>query len=176
MTQHQLSSFMTILYNYWLKLSTNSICLVCYFLYVHISKTLLGTVCYSLDWKKKRWYPKCLGIQNPIDFLLKYFKIRCWKPSTHHSLLNPIGQGRGGGDIYFYPLVLVGSDLVSWIFFKNFQTFLEVKIDTFRFSQVQLIESYKNCPLVALKIKAFCILFSFRLSFIWLNSVFILSL
>ena len=30
---------------------------------------------------------------------------------------------------YFYLLVLFGSDFVSWIFIKNFQTFLEVKID-----------------------------------------------
>ena len=38
---------------------------------------------------------------------------------------NPIWHGRG----YFYPLVLFGSDFVRWIFFKNFQTFLELKID-----------------------------------------------
>ena len=31
-----------------------------------------------------------------------------------------------GGDIFI--LVLVGLDFVSWIFFKNFQTFLKVKI------------------------------------------------
>ena len=30
--------------------------------------------------------------------------------------LNPIWQGRG----YFYPLVLFGSDYVSWIFFQKF--------------------------------------------------------
>ena len=30
---------------------------------------------------------------------------------------------------HFPTLVLLGSDFVSWIFIKNFQTFLEVKID-----------------------------------------------
>ena len=43
----------------------------------------------------------------------------------HRNTFNPIWHGRG----FFYPLVLFGSDFVSWIFFKNFQTFLEVKID-----------------------------------------------
>ena len=32
---------------------------------------------------------------------------------------------------YFYLLVLFGSDFVSWVFIKNFQTFLEVKINIY---------------------------------------------
>ena len=57
----------------------------------------------------------------------------------------------------YFPLaiVLIGSDFVSW-FFKNFQTFLEVKIYIKLFwHPAQLIESYKNCPLKALKTSIF---------------------
>ena len=36
-------------------------------------------------------------------------------------------------------------DFVSWIFIKNFQTFLEVKIKINRDYLTKLIESYKNC-------------------------------
>ena len=42
---------------------------------------------------------------------------------------------------HFPPPVLFGSELFSWIFIKNFQTCLEVKID------IKLIESYKKMPL-----------------------------
>ena len=48
-----------------------------------------------------------------------------WLKAAAHLAFNPIWHGRG----YFYPLDLFGSDFFSWIFFKNFQTFLEVKID-----------------------------------------------
>ena len=60
--------------------------------------------------------------------------------------LKPIWHGGGG---IFYSLVLVGSDFVSWIFLKNFQTFLEVKIYINRviLTPAQLIESYKSCAL-----------------------------
>ena len=40
-------------------------------------------------------------------------------------LFNPVWHGTG----HFYTFVLVGSDNVSCCFFKNFQTFLELKID-----------------------------------------------
>ena len=41
-----------------------------------------------------------------------------------HNEFKPIWHGEG----HFYPLVLVGSDYGSLIFFKIFQTFSEVKI------------------------------------------------
>ena len=40
------------------------------------------------------------------------------------DMLNPVWHGTG----HFYPFVIVRSDIVSLIFIKNFQTFLEVKI------------------------------------------------
>ena len=39
--------------------------------------------------------------------------------------LNPVWHGTG----HFYPFVFVRSNFVSWIFFKSFQTLLEVKIE-----------------------------------------------
>ena len=54
--------------------------------------------------------------------------------ANFNPIWHVVGVGVGGG--HFYPLVLVGSNFVSRIFFKNFQTFfknfqafLEVKID-----------------------------------------------
>ena len=47
------------------------------------------------------------------------------KPKTVCMVLNP--NWHAGW--YFYLLVLSGSDFVSWILIKNFQTSLEVKID-----------------------------------------------
>ena len=41
------------------------------------------------------------------------------------NMLNPNWHEAG----HFPPLVLFGTDFVSWIFTRNFQTFLEVKID-----------------------------------------------
>ena len=41
-------------------------------------------------------------------------------------------------EVYFYLLVCFGSDLVSWFLIKDFQTFLEVKID---FNWVNLTSS-----------------------------------
>ena len=54
----------------------------------------------------------------------------------------------------FTPLVILGLDFVSWIWIKNFQTFLEVKIDINRVNLTpcqagKLIESYKTCSLMA---------------------------
>ena len=42
-----------------------------------------------------------------------------------HLDLTLIGKREGG----FTSLMIFGLDFVSWIFIKNFQTFLEVKID-----------------------------------------------
>ena len=63
--------------------------------------------------------------------------------------LTLFGTWEGG---HFYPLVLVGSDFVSWIFFKNFQTLLEVKI---YINRVILTPCPARCPLEALKMSIF---------------------
>ena len=44
---------------------------------------------------------------------------------TASCIINPNWHG---GDIFYF-LVPLGSDFVGWILIKNFQTFLEVKID-----------------------------------------------
>ena len=44
---------------------------------------------------------------------------------TEYNALTLIGMRQGT----FTPLVILGLDFVSWICIKNFQTFLEVKID-----------------------------------------------
>jgi hypothetical protein len=40
-------------------------------------------------------------------------------------LLNLIGMRQGG----FTSIIILGLDFVSWLFIKNFETFLEVKIE-----------------------------------------------
>ena len=52
----------------------------------------------------------------------------------------------------FHPLVLFGLDFVSWIFIKNFQTFLEVKIDI---NILPVIELYEKMPLGGAKAEHF---------------------
>ena len=42
-----------------------------------------------------------------------------------HDVLTLIGMRQGG----FTPLIILGSDFVSWFFIKDFQTFGEVKIE-----------------------------------------------
>ena len=69
--------------------------------------------------------------------------------SGYPQKLNLIWHGGGGG--HFYPLVLVGSDLVSW-YFKKFPNFLEVKIGLL-WHPAQLIEPYKSFILAALKMR-----------------------
>ena len=53
--------------------------------------------------------------------------------------LTLIGMRQGG----FIPLIIFGLDFVGWIFIKNLQTFLEVKIEFWH--PAKLIESYKTC-------------------------------
>ena len=69
---------------------------------------------------------KLLGLKYQISFKLQgWFKMQINKDrKTVSGCLNP--DWHEGW--YFY-LVIFGSDFVSWIFIKNFQTFLEVKID-----------------------------------------------
>ena len=47
------------------------------------------------------------------------------EPDKFYKTLTLIGMRQGT----FNPRVIVGLDFVSWICIKNFQTFLEVKID-----------------------------------------------
>ena len=48
-----------------------------------------------------------------------------WLLGIPNCSLTLIGMRQGG----FTPLIIFGLDFVSWIFIKNFQTFLEVKIE-----------------------------------------------
>ena len=64
------------------------------------------------------FHSKFLGPWNAHGVKLK-------RRASQLAMFNPIWHRRG----YFYPLVLFGSDFVSWIFFKNFQTLMAVKID-----------------------------------------------
>ena len=58
-------------------------------------------------------------------FLFKLSDIEAWI----HNLPNCIFYPNWHKGWYFYLLVIFGSDFLSWIFIKSFQTFLEVKID-----------------------------------------------
>ena len=66
-----------------------------------------------------------LNLPFPLHrIIITQDSINAYLPIVHaNSNLNGMRQ-----DI-FYPVELVRSDLVSWFFFKNFQTFSEVKID-----------------------------------------------
>ena len=86
---------------------------------------------------------------NPkFDFFTREFteKIVTFNPVWHK------------GDI-FIPLLHYESDFVSWFFPKSFQTFLEVKSDVNGLIltpyPVHCAESFKSCPLVALKMSIF---------------------
>ena len=71
-----------------------------------------------------------------------------------HLVINPVWHGTGHFYLYFF----VRSDFVSCIFFKNFQTLLEVKIEIHRVILTPCpahFKSYKSCPLVALKMSIF---------------------
>ena len=52
-------------------------------------------------------------ISDALKFINSF--VQCINPNWHEGW-------------YLYLLVLFGSDFVSWIFIKNFQTFFEVKI------------------------------------------------
>ena len=73
------------------------------------------------DWIWSLW-TSCCYCYNSTSKICKEVK------SILTFLVNPIWHGRG----YFYPHVIFGSDFISWFFFKKFQTFLKVKIETNR--------------------------------------------
>ena len=67
---------------------------------------------------------------NPIDTFLEccsHSHRRKWKMELQRCTAALSPNWHEGW--YFYLLVLFGSDFVCWIFIKNFQTLLEVKID-----------------------------------------------
>ena len=57
---------------------------------------------------------------------------------------------------YFYLLVIFGSDFF-WLIYQNLPNFLKVKIDInwVIWQPAQLIESFKSCPQVVLKMSIF---------------------
>ena len=75
---------------------------------------------------------------EPLTFSVEKAKIKLqWVSKIGLTLIGMRGW-------YFYLLVLFWSDFVSWIFIKNFQTFLEVKIDI---NLVNLTPSQAYCIL-----------------------------
>ena len=74
-------------------------------------------------------YP--IGVQQVYYYETQFRNLKNLQSESEMGYLvscifNPNWRERG----YFYLLVYFGSDLDSWIFIKNFQSFLEVKIDT----------------------------------------------
>ena len=60
-----------------------------------------------------------------IEHFVEHLSSKIGKYSLPFTDLTQIGMRQGG----FTPLIIFGLDFVSWIFIKNFQTFLEVKIE-----------------------------------------------
>ena len=71
------------------------------------------------------WFSKSLDNGLPITFLFSWVGPLIRSVMTGGRALTLIGMRQGT----FTPLVISGWDFVSWICIKNFQTFLEVKID-----------------------------------------------
>ena len=77
---------------------------------------------YLPHWKRLSMY-KVLPLSYVyLNYSIRFFLRAC---IGFNKVLNP--NWHEGG--HFYLLVLFGSDFVSWILIKNFQIFLEVKID-----------------------------------------------
>ena len=101
-----------------------------HYLVVH---SYFTTIVSYVDFRCIIWPYKCLLFSVLSKIVPSDISIRrtpVWNAIKHqtsilaHKSLTLIGMRQGG----FTSLVILGLDFVSWIFIKNFQTFLEVKI------------------------------------------------
>ena len=86
---------------------------------------------------------KCMLCISNIHLWPFYLPVLVSNVRTHNMVINP--NWHEGW--YFYPLVIFGSNFVSWFFIKTFQTFLMWKLTSMGLSwhPAQLIESFKSC-------------------------------